>query len=90
MKTYIVKQIHGGCHDSFSVDIFITNDKEYAEKYVKKFNRRLSIAKNHINDMEHKQCAGLLNISKKDCLPFWHSTIFSMDECVYKEIETRP
>lgn len=90
MKTYIVKKITQDSGCSSIEPIFITNDKEYAEKYVKKFNRILSIARNHQNDMAHKKLAGLLNINKYDSMPDWHYYPFYVNGCEYQEIETRP
>lgn len=84
MKTYIVKYFF---YENIN-SIFVTTDKEYAEKYVSKFNRILNIAKNHANDMKHKQYAGILNLSKKDY--YRYNEILATDGCFYSEIETRP
>ncbi len=83
MKTYIVKKVIHSYDEYYEENIFITNDDEYAKKYVSKFNRTLSKAKKHA---EYMKSRGICLMRKRLS---WHFYVFDIAECSYDEIETR-
>jgi len=53
-KMYLVKYSSGSHDDYHQVDIFVTDSKEVADKYVKKFNERLDHWSEYILRFEDK------------------------------------
>ena len=91
MKTYIVKYTEHYFQfypQENEINIFKTNDEIYAKNYVKKFNRILEKARQHI---EYMRSSGIVDVY----VPRWHIKISDTGECYYidcicQNIKTRP
>ena len=88
-KLYIVRYSRGDHADFRETDVFVTDKKATATRYVTKFNKLLKKWKEHYKQYESR---GSWNSWIKDeylrYFDRWHS-LGQMGECYYNEIEKR-
>jgi hypothetical protein len=85
---YIVKYESGSYDDYFVQDVFVTNNKELAEKWVNKFNSRITYWKEVIKQYNNED--GYLD-RKYWAIPFVkrYRIIRDINEAFIEEIELR-
>lgn len=83
---YIVKYSAGEWDDYYQVNIFVTADKELAEKYVEKFNSILKKWKDYFSQFVDEY--GLFKEEYEEMYDRYY-VITKVDICYYNEIEFR-
>ena len=87
---YIVKYYGGSYDNHYTNDIFVTNNKQTATKYVTKFNKLLKKWKKHYEQYEEKCCG--IAVLKDEYLGKhfrnWYK-LNNITECYWEEIEFR-
>ena len=89
MKTiYIVRYCGGDYDSSYQVNLFVTDKKSTATKYVTKFNRILKKWKEHYKQYETKDY-GFNWIEDKYVELYYDrcSSLRNIDKCYYNEID---
>ena len=90
-KMYIVKYYGGSYNDSYETDVFVTDKKTTATKYVTKFNQILKKWKKHYKQYESKEF-GTINWIKDEYVEQhfnrWDS-LSNITNCYWEEIEIR-
>jgi Fe-S oxidoreductase len=83
---YIVKYSGGEWDDYYTSDIFVTSNKEVAEKYVEKFNNILKKWKEY-----YSQFAGDYGSIKEEYIEMYDRfySLKGINKCYFKEIEIR-
>lgn len=87
---YLVKYYGGGWDDNYEVDIFVTNKKSKATKYVTKFNRILKKWKKYYKQFETVKC-GIQWISDEYVQKHYDrwNKLRNITRCYYEEVEFR-
>lgn len=87
---YVVKYRGGSQDDCYTADIFVTNNKDTAKKYVKKFNSILGKWKKHYEQFETNE-SGIKWIADEHVekhFDRWYS-LQNIIGCYYEEAEIR-
>lgn len=89
-KMYIVKYSVGSYDDYDIFDIFITDKKSTATKYVTKFNKKVKYWRSYYSQFE-KDIAGFKWIKEEFVDSHYHrwNQIRRINRCYWKEIEIR-
>jgi hypothetical protein len=89
-KMYIVKYYGGSYDDSYETDVFVTDKKSTATKYVTKFNKMLKKWKEHYQQYETDDSLFTWIDNKYIDKYFmrWNS-LQNITKCYYTEIECR-
>ena len=89
MKIYIVKYNGGSYDDAYEVDLFVTDKKIKATKYVKKFNKILNKWKDEYKQYEESKY-GYARLKDEYLQYFdrWYS-LQNVSRCYCEEIEFR-
>jgi len=89
-KMYIVRYCGGSYDDWYEVNVFVTDKKTTATKYVIKFNKMLKKWKKHYNQFESKELG--MNWIKEEYVEQhfnrWDS-LQNINSCYWSEIEFR-
>lgn len=83
---YIVKYSTGSWDDYYQINIFVTTDKEMAEKYVEKFNNILKKWKEYYSQFKDEY-GGIKDEYLKMSDRFY--SLMEINKCSFKEIEIR-
>jgi hypothetical protein len=90
-KMYIIRYCGGGYDDWYEANVFVTDKKRDATKYVTKFNRLLKKWKEHYKQYEH-EIKGLGSWLKDEHLERhfdrW-DTLRNINKCYWNEIDFR-
>jgi hypothetical protein len=90
MKTYLAKYSRGSYDDYRTIDVFVTDDKELAQKWVNKFNTKLSHWKKHFSKYSHEWSAQILDERFYDIINGERfDDIMETNEAFITEIEVR-
>lgn len=89
-KMYVVKYSEGSYHDWREVDLFVTNKKRTATKYVAKFNKTLKKWKEHYKKYEYEEF-GMTWIEDQYVEKYFSrwNRLRDINKCYYEEIEIR-
>ena len=89
-KMYIVRYCGGSYDDWYEANVFVTDKKTTATKYVTKFNKTLKKWKKHYNQFESKELG--MNWIKEEYVEQhfnrWNS-LQDINNCYWSEIEFR-
>ena len=89
-KMYIVRYCGGSYDDWYEANVFVTDKKTTATKYVTKFNKTLKKWKKHYNQFENKELG--MNWIKEEYVEQhfnrWDS-LQNINNCYWSEIEFR-
>ena len=90
-KIYIVKYCGGSSDDWYEVNLFVTDKKSTAIRYVNKFNKILGKWKKHYRQYEENR-RGIMPWLKAEYVEkYFHrwSTLREIDKCYWNEIDFR-
>ena len=89
-KIYIVKYSGGSYEDYYTIDIFITDNKSNATKYVKKFNKLLKKWNKYYEQFEEDKF-GMKWIKDEYVEQHYNrwSSLKNINNCYWHEIEVR-
>lgn len=84
---YIVKYSAGSYDDWHEVDLFVTNSKETADKYVERFNNLIPKLKEYNKKFENKKKEWIM----KKYWKFYNrwNKINDVNRCYYRELNER-
>jgi hypothetical protein len=90
-KIYIVKYYGDSWGENEVTDIFVTDKKQTAIKYVARFNRILKKWKDHYKKYEEQKYSIVTFTKKKEALKFYNrwNKLRDVSECFYDVIELR-
>lgn len=92
LKMYLVSYLGGDYDDYFEINVFVTDDEEYAKKYASKFNTILKKWKEYYSKYEEQRYGETMTWIKDEYVEKYFyrwNAIRSIDVCVYTEIQFR-